>query len=230
MIRQLIREMLLCERAITPEQLPTGTQVVINSTIIGKGGWKVSIFYPSARTSSQGQDQQLDTIHLDIASGEIKISKPLGMGNCLGSYEVSSVYANVQGLGPMLYDIALELAGADGLMSDRRMVSAQAWNVWNYFLNNRPDVTSKQLDSLPGTLTPQNNKDDCNQTSSKLDGEKDLMDLFFNKEKENDKWSKSPLSKVYYKLGGTPVLDKLKSLHKLQHKKIKGKLKIVDNN
>lgn len=184
---------LLTEGAITPELLPVGVKVVVKSTTFGNGGWKVTIFYPDSEEIS-GLFQK----------GEISISRPLGVGNCMGAYEVGSAYTNVRGLGPMLYDIALELTGADGLMSDRRMVSAAAWNVWNYFLSNRPDVISKQLDSLPGTLTPQND-DDCNQTSSKFEGEK-----------ENDKWSESPLSKVYYKLGGTPILDKLKSLHKLQ--------------
>ena len=138
------------------------------------------------------------------------------MGKCLDAYEVGSVYANIPKLGPLLYDIAIELAGKNGLMSDRRMVSADAWKVWNYFLNNRSDVASRQLDSDPGTLTPEDD-DDCNQVSSKLDGE------------NVRNWSKSPLSKVYYKQG-TPVIDELKSLGLLTMEKQSGKLIIVDDN
>lgn len=218
MIRQLIREMLLSEAAITPNALPKGVKVVVKPYNFGKGGWHITVFYPDA-----------DELSGLFQKGEIKITRPLGMGKCLDAYEVGSVYANIPKLGPLLYDIAIELAGKNGLMSDRRMVSADAWKVWNYFLNNRSDVASRQLDSDPGTLTPQNDDDDCNQTSSKLDGEKDLMDLFFKKEKENDKWSESPLSKVYYKQG-TPVIDELKSLGLLTMEKQSGKLIIVDDN
>ena len=205
MIRQLIREMLLSEAAITPNALPKGVKVVVKPYNFGKGGWHVTIFYPDA-----------DELSGLFQKGEIKITRPLGMGKCLDAYEVGSVYANIPKLGPLLYDIAIELAGKNGLMSDRRMVSADAWKVWNYFLNNRSDVASRQLDSDPGTLTPEND-DDCNQVSSKLDGE------------NVRNWSKSPLSKVYYKQG-TPVIDELKSLGLLTMEKQSGKLIIVDDN
>ena len=205
MIRQLIREMLLSEAAITPNALPKGVKVVVKPYNFGKGGWHITVFYPDA-----------DELSGLFQKGEIKITRPLGMGKCLDAYEVGSVYANIPKLGPLLYDIAIELAGKNGLMSDRRMVSADAWKVWNYFLNNRSDITSRQLDSDPGTLTPEND-DDCNQVSSKLDGE------------NVRNWSKSPLSKVYYKQG-TPVIDELKSLGLLTMEKQSGKLIIVDDN
>ena len=205
MIRQLIREMLLSEAAITPNALPKGVKVVVKPYNFGKGGWHITVFYPDA-----------DELSGLFQKGEIKITRPLGMGKCLDAYEVGSVYANIPKLGPLLYDIAIELAGKNGLMSDRRMVSADAWKVWNYFLNNRSDVASRQLDSDPGTLTPEDD-DDCNQVSSKLDGE------------NVRNWSKSPLSKVYYKQG-TPVIDELKSLGLLTMEKQSGKLIIVDDN
>jgi len=205
MIRQLIREMLLSEAAITPNTLPVGVKVVVKPYNFGKGGWHITIFYPDA-----------DELSGLFQKGEIKITRPLGMGKCLDAYEVGSVYANIPKLGPLLYDIAIELAGKNGLMSDRRMVSADAWKVWNYFLNNRSDVASRQLDSDPGTLTPEDD-DDCNQFSSKLDGE------------NVRNWVESPLSKVYYKQG-TPVIDELKSLGLLTMEKQSGKLIIVDDN
>ena len=205
MIRQLIREMLLSEAAITPNALPKGVKVVVKPYNFGKGGWHITVFYPDA-----------DELSGLFQKGEIKITRPLGMGKCLDAYEVGSVYANIPKLGPLLYDIAIELAGKNGLMSDRRIVSADAWKVWNYFLNNRSDVASRQLDSDPGTLTPEDD-DDCNQVSSKLDGE------------NVRNWSKSPLSKVYYKQG-TPVIDELKSLGLLTMEKQSGKLIIVDDN
>ena len=197
--------MLLSEAAITPNALPKGVKVVVKPYNFGKGGWHITVFYPDA-----------DELSGLFQKGEIKITRPLGMGKCLDAYEVGSVYANIPKLGPLLYDIAIELAGKNGLMSDRRMVSADAWKVWNYFLNNRSDVASRQLDSDPGTLTPEDD-DDCNQVSSKLDGE------------NVRNWSKSPLSKVYYKQG-TPVIDELKSLGLLTMEKQSGKLIIVDDN
>ena len=197
--------MLLSEAAITPNALPKGVKVVVKPYNFGKGGWHITVFYPDA-----------DELSGLFQKGEIKITRPLGMGKCLDAYEVGSVYANIPKLGPLLYDIAIELAGKNGLMSDRRMVSADAWKVWNYFLNNRSDVASRQLDSDPGTLTPEDD-DVCNQVSSKLDGE------------NVRNWSKSPLSKVYYKQG-TPVIDELKSLGLLTMEKQSGKLIIVDDN
>jgi len=179
-IRQLIREMLLQEAMFTPERaLEEKFTFTAKRTRFGKGGWHVSCF------------NEYGPIAI------LSIQRTLGIGNCLGAYEVTmSDVGNHSGLGPLLYDIAMELAGESGLMSDRAIVSPEARRVWTYYLNNRPDVTSAQLDSTPGTLTPYDEEDDCLQLSAREDA---------------TGWQKSPLSKVYRKRG-TPTIDALKSL------------------
>ena len=42
------------------------------------------------------------------------------------------------GMGPLAYDIAIELTGGLGLMSDRFSVSKDAAAVWDQYYNNRP--------------------------------------------------------------------------------------------
>ena len=147
----------------SPGNLPPGYQVEIIQTNIGKGGWKVSVY------SDLGEK---------IA--HISFSKPLGVGPCLGAYEVQNSWSEVRGLGPFVYDIALELAGSSGLMSDRRSVSEGARKVWEYYLERRPDVVSVFLDNIrsPSNADPD---DDCLQSSSGF------------------VWQESPTSRVYYK-------------------------------
>ena len=183
-LRQLIREMLLTEAAYTPEEAAAeGIRFKAVRTRMGNGGWAVS------------------AKHVDEweAYGEIRISLPLGSGKCLGAYEVNQSIVGddaPHGLGPLLYDIAMELTGPAGLMSDRLIVSGEARRVWKFYHDNRPDVDHEQMDSRPGTLTPDFEEDDCNQSSSREDG-KD--------------WKQSPLSKVYRKRG-TPTIDRLRAL------------------
>ena len=183
MIRQLIREMLLVEAAYTPERAAEeGLSFRCVRTNMGSGGWDISAF---------GE--------LREPVGIIKISLPLVTGKCLGAYEVNQSYvgdSGPDGLGPLLYDIAMELAGPAGLMSDRTIVSPSARRVWQYYHDRRPDVDHLQLDSFPGTITPDIEEDDCYQQSAR-DGGKD--------------WKKSPLSKVYRKRG-TPTIDRLRAL------------------
>ena len=68
-------------------------------------------------------------------------------------------------LGPMLYDLAMELAGDDGLTPDRESLSSEAYSVWNYYLKNRSDVETKQLDDLKNTITG-DEEDNCNSNSA----------------------------------------------------------------
>ncbi len=94
MIRQLIREMLLQEAMYTPELAShEGLTFTVKRTRIGNGGWKVSC--------NRGEDEV----------GYISIVKTIRTGKCLDAYEVTlSDARGVDGLGPLLYDIAMELA------------------------------------------------------------------------------------------------------------------------
>ncbi len=50
------------------------------------------------------------------------------------------------GFGPLLYDVALEVAGPQGLRPDEFDVSRDASRVWKHYDTNRPDVDSRLLD------------------------------------------------------------------------------------
>tara|TARA_Y100000992_G_C21255639_1_gene488329 strand:- start:40 stop:675 length:636 start_codon:yes stop_codon:yes gene_type:complete len=102
----------------------------------------------------------------------------------------SSVIAATEvadGWGPMLYDIAMEIGTqrANGLTPDRRSVSDEAQEVWDFYANKRPDVQQHQLDDEYNSLTPEE-EDNCVQFMSR-----DATSL--------SDWASSPLSKRYTK-------------------------------
>lgn len=180
LLRHLIRE-IIAEAAYTPSfAAESGIKITAKRTKWGDGGWEVIALQDGKEV------------------GRVSISLPIGMGKCLGAYEVSTSYSKIDGLGPLLYDVAMELAGTRGLMPDRRNVSSDARNVWNHYKTRREprgEVESTQLDDKPGVLTPDFLDDDCVQMSAVEDGN----------------WQKSPLSKVYKK-NGTPAIDTLEDL------------------
>ena len=117
--------------------------------------------------------------------------------------------------GPLLYDIAIEVAtlkGA-GLVSDRTILTNDGYKVWNYYFRKRSgpecdkpatksyyekigkkcptkpkELSYAQLDDEDGTLTPEISSDDCLQTISRE---------YAKKKKKN--WSDMPVSKIYKK-------------------------------
>jgi len=67
---------------------------------------------------------------------------------------VVSRSAAEHGYGPFLYDLSMTLAvkaGAKGLTSDRRTVSAEAQQLWEYYFTRRPDVTKIPLTREDGS-------------------------------------------------------------------------------
>ena len=98
------------------------------------------------------------------------------------------------GMGPLAYDVAIEAQEGMGLISDRASVSSDALAVWDYYMNNRPDVEVVQLDDQYNSLTPED-EDNCDQTMADSYGLGD--------------WESSSLSKLYKK-SGTPVMDELR--------------------
>jgi hypothetical protein len=122
-----------------------------------------------------------------------------------------------QGWGPLLYDVAIEIATmlteGNGLAADRGTVSSKAYKVWNYYLKNRsvPDcsdpatveyfkgkdmpcpggsaeTTYVQLDDSPGYLTKDKTTDDCLQGSS-----------LHHARKQNIDWPDTAIAKMYRK-------------------------------
>jgi hypothetical protein len=91
-------------------------------------------------------------------------------------------------LGPMMYDIAMELAGDDGMISDSDGTSDAAQRVWDFYLDNRVDVDVEVRDLAQGIC-----------------GRVGRDNLVFR-------------SKAYYKKSGTQsIIDQLKGLGKLRY-------------
>ena len=134
--------------------------------------------------------------------GEVEVYAPASdTGPCLGAFIVGRAFVE-SGWGPLLYDVAMEVAGKRGLTPDRHKVSPDAERVWRYYQTSRSDVTIKQLDFAPKgpehlTPTP---KDDCEQKARPVQTEEDLLG--------------SPLTKVYYAKGKPTLraLDRAKLL------------------
>lgn len=96
-----------------------------------------------------------------------------------------------KGFGPLLYDVAIEVATiiSGGLTPDRTSVSDDAYKIWDYYLNRRSgDVKTSQLDNEENELTKQIEKDNCIQKAAV-----DYETL------EGVPWEKSALSKIYRK-------------------------------
>jgi len=133
-------------------------------------------------------------------------------GPCLGAYVIGA--ANIipkyrgQGLGALMYDIALELVGDDGLAADRNSVSHDAIRNWKYFKKS-PDYEKKPLDDKKGTYTPDNSEDDCDAGSYFEHG----GSLFANENPvPKEYFQKHPLNNVYIKKDFTqPTLECLKA-------------------
>ena len=127
----------------------------------------------------------------------------LKVGRCGRAGAVVQSATAKTGMGPLAYDVAIEAQEGMGLISDRTTVSPAARAVWDYYLNNRPDVEVIQLDDPFNSLTPED-EDNCDQEvagggHSFYGGDKDF----------GSDWVKSPLSKLYKK-SGTPVMDELR--------------------
>ena len=123
--------------------------------------------------------------------GEIRL-EPVQLGPdypCENAYMVAYSDAT-KGWGPLLYDVAMEFATITkgGLVSDRSIVSDDAYEVWSYYHNGRKDVSKKQLDNEEGQLTPDNKQDDCLQNST-----------YDHLAKSDGDWVDNPLSKLYRK-------------------------------
>ena len=174
---------------------------------------------PFFSTDRKGSDMTRGITISGFPAGSIEVikAKPK-FGDCEGGYITKMTYNTTKGWGPLLYDIAMEYATSkgSGLMSDRDMVSGQAKKVWDYYQNNRSDVKATQLDidyeearkyDLK-QLTPNNDKDDCEQLSSVSyamgnkygEWEKDDWQSFSAKDVIKDlPWKKQSLSKMYSK-------------------------------
>ena len=135
-------------------------------------------------------------------------------GHCGGAWMVQDVEA-ASGWGPLLYDIAMELAGSNGLTADRDSLTNSAYQVWLYYKSSRSDVVKRQLDDLSNTLTP-DEEDNCDvMTALRHSGIK--SDQLFSPEWDEGLAASflidSPVMKVYSK--GPSTIQALKAAGKL---------------
>jgi len=192
LLREYIRE-LLKEAAMGMDALVANDVYI---TIDKEGLTDFNVFYSDAKGNPK--DSRVSDVH-----GEVTIMQPdAGTGPCGEALNV--VYAGAaSGWGPMLYDVAMEVATevGGGLTPDRSSVSSDAQNVWSYYFNDRGDVQSHQLDLTDKDiraaekfmkppvelqkLTPDIEEDDCLQTKTVRS--------------HRDEWNQSPLSKRYTK-------------------------------
>jgi hypothetical protein len=186
LLREYVRG-LLTEAAKRPEDLPADWMVYVDN------------MRDEYRIELTGDNRTVGSITIGPAGTD---TDP-----CLGSYQVHTSQAE-QGWGPMLYDIAMEIASmvASGLIADRNDVSDEAQKVWQFYQDNRPDVEVAQLDDLYNTLTP-DEYDNCLQQVAWGDVGHD--------DEAGDEFTRSPLSKLYG-VYGTPTIDRLKALGKIE--------------
>jgi hypothetical protein len=215
-LRQYIRQILLTEGAKPWQDIPEDVVIVIED--LESEAW---IYYavvdsvtglPNANSSRYRALRKKDK-HEEEIWGRIVITK-LGArakdyGQCGGAMKVD-VSRTAEGWGPLLYDVAIEYAtmNANGLIPDRSSVSKEATHVWDYYMRNRGDVMTHQLDDPRNSLTPVD-EDNCDQ---------EVAGGFHYQysraeEPENPDWMKSPLSKRYTKEPTT--INTLKAAGKL---------------
>jgi len=204
LLREYIRS-LLTEAAMGTKDLEAIDGAMI--TITDWGSSANVQYYDAGKTLAR-----YDVPSGRVAIGEIIDPEMWGNGPCGGAWQVQEANAD-HGWGPLLYDVAIEFATmrANGLVPDRREVSMEARNVWKYYLSNRSDVKSHQLDNLKNQLT-KTEKDNCNQKEAGYKyGEEEYMT-------SKAKWWKSPLSKRYTK---TPtVINRLRKIGRIEIGKV----------
>ena len=186
LLREYVRG-LLTEAAKRPEDLPADWMVYVDN------------MRDEYRIELAGDGRTVGSITIGPAGTDVV--------PCLGSYQVNTSQAE-QGWGPMLYDVAMEIASmySSGLIADRSAVSDEAQKVWHFYQDNRSDVEVAQLDDLYNTLTP-DEYDNCLQQVAWWDVGLD--------DEAGDEFTRSPLSKLYG-VYGTPTIDRLKALGKIE--------------
>ena len=184
------RKGILREVRITPDNLPEGITFRLKVTTDGK--------MIIVRAVRDGDD--LGWVEAHTSKGPRGTS--FERTPCRGAFEVVNSGAYRRGLGPLLYDIAMEAATelGGGLMSDRMAVSDDAQRVWRKYQEDRPDVTYLKLDSEENEKT-EPLEDNCNVLNAKAHA--------------GDDWYDHPLAGVYRK-PGMETIRRLLRMKRLQ--------------
>ena len=184
-LKRIIRDVILAEGMKMPEQLGDEFRIeVVNSG-----------YDPSTGKFSPPSAYEVNLYkrydHGEFEVGSISVYYSI---NC-NAYEIVVAYADYDGYGPLLYDVAIEVAGKQGLVPDRTEVSTDAEKVWRYYIRKRWDITSKPIEDFA-----------C---GSPRDFFPDGRDKFGRFDWAN--W-------VYYQTQGTPMTDRLLRLNKITFK------------
>ena len=207
-LRQYIRKILLTEGMKTVNDLPPTAHVEIKGGNLDLGKVGIFLMFP------YGENDFIRAGHL--------IMKTPNESKCSSAFEIDLTNTRkAPGFGPLLYDIAMELAGENGIMADRFLVSDYAEKVWRFYFENRPDVRAVQLDRDHSDRFTPDTKDDCNQgafdyiyqkTQKRPEGGfQDHHEVDWNSESYKNMFLSHHLTKKYIKINGTPVLDELES-------------------
>jgi len=137
-----VGEGIIDEAMKTAADLPEEVVVVVKS----RGPQSFSVYYALRDTP----EQRLRAHDLDRQEAGIDIYGTLdthisGEEPHPEVFMVKTATAR-DGFGPLLYDVALEVAGPQGLRPDEFDVSRDASRVWKHYDTNRPDVDSRLLD------------------------------------------------------------------------------------
>ena len=158
LLRETIRRILLQEGMNMPEQLPSGTVIVIRD----ENGF-VDVYY--GKKDNPQERSKNPAGHIEA----LLYSRTIHKGECSNALMISHSYIDT-GWGPLLYDVAMEYATENygGLISDRSFVSDDAFDVWDFYAHGRDDVQAHQLDDLENTLTP-TDSDNCDHDNVAAD-------------------------------------------------------------
>lgn len=165
-LKKLINEVLE-EGMKTISDLPEGTFIKID----GHGKDFLEIYYADETGKESNRFLSPDNPEMAQSGGGVVgldfESQLADEFPCLNALMIS--FSAVEtGWGPLLYDIAMEVATVlgGGLVSDRTIVSDFAYGVWDKYENNRSDVEVIQLDNEKDSFK-NGKQDDCLQNSSR---------------------------------------------------------------
>ena len=183
-LRRIIREALLTEAAMTPREA-------------------------KLRGLNFKVEKQDDYVEISVYEQGRKwvgsLSSHAEEDPCSGAWTIDGSYSQINGLGPLMYDLMIDLIHPHPLASDRAEVSPDARRVWDSYLDRRDDMEVIQLDDPDNTLTPVDD-DNCEQSSALIWADEVAGD--------EDEWPESSLSKAFRRPTGegTPLLDELQDL------------------
>jgi len=184
-LKKIIRNIILKEGMKMPEDLGDDLRIeVVNS------GYEMSTKKYSPPASYEvNLYKKFD--HGEFEVGNVSVTYSL---RC-NAYEIVVAYSDIDKYGPLIYDVAIEVAGDQGLVPDRDEVSMDAENIWRYYLNRRYDISVEPIKSAA-----------CGSPRGFFPDGKDKFGRFG--------WS----NWVYHQTQGTPMTDRLLKLNKITFK------------